>query len=409
MNLSLYIAKRYIVSKKSTNAITIISWISVVAIAVGTAALIIVLSGMNGITGLVQGLYNSFDSDLEVKAVKGKSFVMTEDLNKKIKVINGIQDVAYCIEDKALLKYDEKQTIVTLKGVSKQFESITRFDTLIYEGKYNLKQGNAYYGILGKGVAFRLGVSVTDIFDPITLYSPKRGKTSSINPEESFNEFKIYPSALFSINDEFDFKYTLIDIDLAKQLFDYADNEISSLEIKCKPGANIEQIQEELSKVIGENFMVKNRFQQNEMLFKTMESEKLWTFIILVFILIVATFNIFGALTMLIIEKKKDIVILNHLGADTKLIRNIFMMEGFLITVIGAVIGLVAGTTLCWLQIKFGFIHFDEGFVVEAHPVKIMWQDFAAIIASVMLIGFFAAWYPVRIFTNKSLSKELVE
>jgi len=409
LNLSLYIAKRYIVSKKSTNAITIISWISVVAIAVGTAALIIVLSGMNGLTGLVQGLYNSFDSDLEVKAVKGKSFIMTEDLNKKIKVINGIQDVGYCIEDKALLKYDEKQTIVTIKGVSKQFESITRFDTLIYEGKYNLRQGNAYSGILGKGVAFRLGVSVTDIFDPITLYSPKRGKSKTFNPEEAFNEYKIYPSALFSINDEFDFKYALVDIDLAKQLFDYADNEISSLEIKCTPGTNLEQTQAELIKVIGKDFIVKNRFQQNEMLFKTLQSEKLWTFIILVFILIVATFNIIGALTMLIIEKKKDIVILNHLGADTKLIRNIFMMEGFLITVIGAVIGLVLGSTLCWLQIKFGFIQFDEGYVVEAYPVKIMWQDFVAIIAVVMLIGFFAAWYPVRIFTNKSLSKELVE
>lgn len=409
MNLSLYIAKRYIVSKKSTNAISIISWISVVAIAVGTAALIIVLSGMNGLTGLVQGLYNSFDSDLEVKAVKGKSFIMTEDLNKKIKVINGIEDVAYCIEDKALLKYDEKQTIVTIKGVSKQFESITRFDTLIYEGKYNLRQGNAYYGILGKGVAFRLGVSITDIFDPITLYSPKRGKSKTFNPAEAFNEYKIYPSALFSINDEFDFKYALVDIDLAKQLFDYADNEVSSLEIKCAPGANLEQTQAELIKVIGKDFIVKNRFQQNEMLFKTLQSEKLWTFIILVFILIVATFNIIGALTMLIIEKKKDIVILNHLGADTKLIRNIFMMEGFLITVIGAVIGLVLGSTLCWLQIKFGFIQFDEGYVVETYPVKVMWQDFVAIIGVVMLIGFFAAWYPVRIFTNKSLSKELVE
>lgn len=409
MNLSLYIAKRYLVSKKSTNAISIISWISVLAIAVATAAPIIILSGMNGLTGLVQGLYNSFDSDLEVKSVKGKSFIMTEELNKKIKTINGIQDVAYCIEDKALLKFDEKQTIVTIKGVSKQFESITCFDTLIYEGKYKLRQGNAFYGILGKGVAFRLGTSVTDIFDPITLYSPKRGKNKTFNPEEAFNEFKIYPSALFSINDEFDFKYTLVDIDLAKQLFDYGDNEISSIEIKCTPGNNLELTQAELIKIIGKDLIVKNRFQQNEMLFKTLQTEKLWTAIILVFILIIAIFNIIGALTMLIIEKKKDIVILNHLGADTKLIRNIFMMEGFLITIIGAIIGLIIGTTLCWLQIKFGFIRFDEGYVVEAYPVKLAWQDFAAILSVVMLIGFFAAWYPVRIFTNKSLSKELVE
>lgn len=409
MNLSLYIAKRYIVSKKSTNAITIISWISVFAIAVGTAALIIVLSGMNGLTGLVQNLYNSFDSDLEVKVAKGKSFEINEELNKKIRNISGVKDIAYCIEDKALLKYDEKQTIVTVKGVSKQFESITRFDTLVYEGKYSLKQGAAWYSVLGKGVAFRLGVGVTDIFNPITLYSPKRGKTNSINPEDAFNEYKVLPAGLFSINDEFDFKYAIIDIDLAQQLFDYKPNEITSLEIKCTDAAGIEKVQAEVSTLLGNSFVIKNRFQQNEILFKTLQTEKLWTFIILVFILIVATFNIIGALTMLIIEKKKDIVILSHLGADTKLIRAIFMMEGFLITVIGAVIGLLLGTLLCWLQIKFGFVRFDEGYVVEAYPVTIMWQDFIAIVSVVMLIGFLAAWYPVRIFTNKSLTKELVE
>lgn len=407
MNFPFYIASRYLVSKKSTNAISIISWISIISIAVVTAALIIVLSGMNGLTGLVTDLYNSFESDLEIKPKNGKSFILNEEYLNKIKKIPEIEESVFCIEDKALIKYNDKQGIVTLKGVSSNFLNVNHFDTLIYEGNFILKQREAYYGVFGKGIAYRLGINLSDAFSPVTLYSPKRGKQSAINPEDAFNEFKIYPSGLFSINDEFDFKYALVDINLAKELFDFQANEITSLEFKCKPSADINAVQEKLSKDFGDNFIIKNRFQQNELLFKTLETEKLWTFIILVFILIVATFNIIGALTMLIIEKKKDIVILNNLGCDAQTIRKIFMIEGFLITTIGAVIGMILGFTLCWLQMKYGFIRFDEGFVVDAYPVKILIKDFISVILVVLFIGFAAAWYPVHLFTNKSIMKQL--
>jgi lipoprotein-releasing system permease protein len=408
LNLAFYIAKRYIVSKKSNNAINIISWISVSAIAVGTAALIIVLSGMNGLTGLVESLYNSFDSDIEIRAAKGKSFEVNEELNKKIRSIEGITDVGYSIEDNALLKLEDKQTVVTVKGVSKQFKSITSFDTLVFEGDYLLRKGNTWYGVFGKGVAYRIGASVNDLYTPISIYSPKRGKSNSLNPEDAFNEFKLYPSGLFSINDEFDYKYILVDIDLARELFDYT-NEVTSIELSCDRNADIGEIQDKLQAVIGTGFVTKNRFQQNETLFKTLQTEKLLTFLILTFILIVATFNIIGALTMLIIEKKKDIVILNNMGADARLIRRIFLTEGFLITIIGASVGLFIGLGLCWLQIKTGFITFDEGYVVSAYPVRIMWTDFFSILGVVLVIGFFAAWYPVRIFTNKSINKDFAE
>lgn len=408
MNLAFYIAKRYIVSKKSNNAINIISWISVSAIAVGTAALIIVLSGMNGLTGLVENLYNSFDSDIEIKAARGKNFVINEELSKKLRLINGVKNLSYSIEDNALLKLGDKQSIVTVKGVSKQYAEITSFDTLVFEGKYALKNGNSWGAVFGKGVAYRIGASLTDFYTPVSIYSPKRGKTNSINPEDAFNEFKIYPTGLFSINDEFDYKYILVDIDLAKELFDYK-NELTSIEIGCTQESDPESVQEEIKSLLGDEFIVKNRFEQNETLFKTLQTEKLLTFLILTFILIVATFNIIGALTMLIIEKKKDIVILNNMGADTSLIRRIFMTEGFLITIIGATAGLIIGFTLVWLQKTLGFVKFDEGYVVSAYPVKIMWQDFIAILSVVLTIGFFAAWYPVRIFTSKSINKDFSE
>ncbi|HEY1039434.1 MAG TPA: ABC transporter permease, partial [Bacteroidia bacterium] len=289
MNLAFYIAKRYIVSKKSNNAINIISWISVVAIAVGTAALIIVLSGMNGLTGLVKDLYNSFDSDIEIKTAKGKVFKANQSITDKIRSVKGVKDFAWCIEDNALLKLNDRQTIVTVKGVSQEFKDVTRFDTLVYEGQYKLKDRNTHYAVLGKGVAYTIGANLNDLFTPISIYSPKRGKTNSLNPDDAFNEFKIYPAGLFSINDEFDYKYMLVDIELTKQLFDYT-NEVTSIEIKCNDPAEAEEVQQKLKSILGDNFIIKNRYEQNAVLFKTLQTEKLLTFLILAFILVVATF-----------------------------------------------------------------------------------------------------------------------
>ncbi len=405
MNLVFFIAKRYLVSKKSNNAINIISWISVVSIAIGTAALIIILSGMNGLTNLVEGLYNSFDADIEITAAKGKVFIPDSAKTVALHKVTGIKQVCFTLQDNALLKYDNKQTIATVKGVGENYLSMTRFDTLLVEGNFITRKENALYGVFGKGLAFRLGCSVKNIFSPVTLYAPKRGFVNSVNPEESVEELKVYPSGIFSINDDFDFRYMISDLGAARQLFGYS-NEVSAIELGCDASVNTESIQQEVQLIMGNDYVVKNRYQQNEMLFKTLKTEKLLTFIILSIVLVVATFNIIGALTMLIIEKKKDIVILHNMGADISLIQKIFLTEGLLITVMGSVIGLGIGLLLCWLQQQFGLIKFDADYVVEAYPIDIRWSDFLSILTVVTLIGFFAAWYPVRIFARNNAKLE---
>jgi lipoprotein-releasing system permease protein len=406
LKLSLFFAKRYIVSKKSNNAINFISWISVFAISVGTAALIIVLSGMNGLNDLVKGLYNSFDPEIEITAKAGKTFVLNPEKLKSLKELNGIQFLSQTVEDNVLIKYGDHQMVCKVKGVDEYFLPMSRFDTLILDGKFPEKQDN--FTVLGRGLAYRLGLNSNDVFSNVTFYSPKRGNSFSLSPEEAFNEIISIPTGLFSINDEFDFKYALINIKQARELFGY-NQEISALEIGLQKGADLAETKIQISKILGDSFFVKDRNEQNALLFKTLQSEKLWTFIILSFILVVATFNIIGALTMLIIEKKKDIKILHHMGADVKLIRRIFLTEGILITVLGAVLGLLLGTTLCLLQIQFGFISFEEGFVIDAYPITLKWIDFVIILVTVLSIGFFASWFPVKLFTERTLLQPIKE
>jgi lipoprotein-releasing system permease protein len=401
LNLPFFIARRYLVSKKSNNAINIISWISVIAIAIGTAALVIILSFMNGLTGLVQSLYNSFDPDIEVTYVKGKNFIPSEDKLQQIKNIKGVKYICFSIEDIALLKYGNKQTVATVKGVSGDFFKMTRFDTMIYEGNKVLKTKNTNFAIVGKGIAYQLSANIKDFITPLVLYSPRRGKTGGINLAESYNEEQVTPGSYFSINDEFDYKYVVVDLEVARTLFDY-EKEISSLEIGLENVSYSADVTDEMKKLMGADFQVKNRFQQNKALFSTLETEKLWTFVILVFILIVATFNIIGALTMLIIEKKKDIITLANIGADASFIRKIFMTEGVLITFIGALIGLLIGFLFCYGQTQFKWVTFDEGFVTDAYPVDVQLKDFLMILGAVFLIGSIAAWFPVRFFTKEN-------
>lgn len=401
MNLPFFIARRYLISKKSHNAINIISGVSVIGVCIGTMALVIVLSAFNGLTDLVQSLYNSFSPDISVTIKHGKTFNPSAN---EIQSLKTMEDIAYyteVMEGNALLKFNDKQCIATIKGVSNSFRKMSGFDTLIREGSFSLEKNNI---IIGKGIANILEASPKELFKPISIYAPKRGNTNSLNPEDGMNEMKAYPAGAFTVNDEFDYKYVIMDIDKARQLLDYT-NEVTAMELKLSPTANKEEVQQHIISILGNNYVVKNREQQNEMLYKTMKSEKLWVFIILVFILIIATFNVIGSLTMLIIEKKKDIVILNNMGADVKLIRRIFLVEGILITTIGAFLGLVLGMLVCWLQIKFSLVNLSQGYVVDAYPIKIHSLDILLIIFIVLLIGFFAAWYPVRLFTKKNLIK----
>ena len=400
MNVPFFIAKRYLISKKSHNAINIISGISVGGICIGTMALIIVLSGFNGLSSLVQSLYNSFDPDIEITIKRGKTFEIDRPEIQKIKQVPGVIYFTEVMQGNALLKYNDKQSIAIIKGVSTDFKKMSGFDTLVRDGDFNISKNNV---VMGKGLSYVLDVSTNNFFTPLSIYAPKRGSNNSLNPEDGLNELKCYPAGLFSISDEFDNQYVIMDIDKARELLDYK-NEVTSLELGIQRGSNLEQVQAEISKLIGDQYIVKNRQQQNELLYKTLKSEKLWVFIILVFILVIATFNVIGSLTMLIIEKKKDISILSSMGADMLLIRRIFLFEGLLITFIGAASGLLLGLLICWIQITFSIVKFSEGYVVDAYPMKIQSGDILIISAVVMLIGLFAAWYPVRVFTKKLLA-----
>ncbi len=402
MNLSLFIARRYLISKKSNNAINVISWISIIAIAITTAALVIILSAMNGLTSVVADLYHAIEPDLKVTAVHAKYMEHTPELEKKIRSVKGISGISWCVEENALVKLDDKQAVVNVKGVDASFKDLTHFDTVVIDGVYRFEFKGQYYGVFGKGVAHKLGVNVNNFLSPVSIYAPKRGKVESIDPEDAFNKLSISPGGIFGLHDDFDYRYVLIDLKAAQELFD-CPNSASSIEIGIDNNADMESVQAELQTVLGKDYTIKNRFQLNDVLFKTLETEKLWVFLILAFILVIATFNIIGALTMLIIEKKKDIKTLYNIGADQTFIRNIFMQEGFLITGVGAISGVIIGVCVCVLQQQFHLVKFDEGYVITYYPIEMRGGDLIWVVGVVMLIGFLAALYPVRVFTRNDL------
>ncbi|MEW6467971.1 MAG: FtsX-like permease family protein [Bacteroidota bacterium] len=400
MNLAAFIARRYLVSKKSYNAINIISIISVVGIAVGTMALVIVLSALNGITGLVFSLYNVFDPDVKILPKEGKVVAVS---GQMISALEGY-NYSFVMEEKALLRHGDKQTIATIKGVDENFVKLARFDTVVYPGSFRLESDSVTYSVLGCGIADKLGIYVGEggsFSMPLQIYFPKKENTAVLNPEDAFSTGIVYPSGTFSLNDDFDFTYVLLPLDYVRELLQAGEKEVSAVEITAPAGKTPDELAEDLKQKLGDGFKVKTRYELNEVLFRTMKSEKWWTFLILAFILVIGTFNVIGSLTMLIIEKKKDIGILSTMGADESLIRKIFMTEGFYITLIGAVAGLALGLLICFLQIRFKLVPFNEGFVIDAYPITIIPMDILYIFLTVMAIGFFASWYPVRLFTRR--------
>jgi lipoprotein-releasing system permease protein len=401
MDISFYIAKRYLVSKKSNNAINIISWISIIAITVTTAALIVILSAMNGLTGTVANLYNTFEPDVKITASKGKYFTVDDKLLNEIKSIKGVQIVSQSLSDKVLVKNVDKQALVSIKGVDVNFNRITKIDSSIIEGSYGLNEPGARKILLGRGVANQLNVNLNVFVNELSLFSPVKGRAGGLNPQDNLNQVYCTPSGIFSLNDELDYQFAFVNIETAKELFD-SPNKISALELACDDD-EVENVIQTLKNNLGSDYIIKNRYQLNDVLFKSLETEKLATFIILAFILIIATFNIIGALTMLIIEKRKDIKTLYSMGANQALIRNIFMREAFLICGIGAVIGLLLGLLVCWLQMRFHFVSFGSEFIIPYYPIELQLRDFLWIFGLIMLIGFFAALYPVRVFTRVDL------
>jgi lipoprotein-releasing system permease protein len=404
LNFSIYIAKRYLFSKKSNNIINIITKVSIASVTIGAMALIVVLSVFNGFEKLVLTLYNTLIPDLQITANEGKTFVIDSLTTAKIKKTEGVTYYVEVIEENALINYKSKQDIATLKGVGPEYQKMTRLDTLIVQGNCTLNNDAANYAVVGQGISYKLGVNPNDFNSQLIVYIPKRGRNFSLDPSSAFNYENIPVSGIFSIQQEYDSKYIFVPIEFARNLLDYT-NEVSSIEIGLASDVNKNEVQKKIQQLVGSNFKVKNRFQSREMLYKVIKSEKWAVFFILTFILLIATFNIIGSISMLIIDKKKDILILSGMGANEKLIRRVFLMEGVLISFIGAVSGLIIGTVICWIQIKFGLLKIGSGdsFVINEYPVHMQSMDYFYVFCTVLLIGILASWYPVRQIKLKNM------
>jgi len=397
LNLTFYIARRYFKSKKSHHVINIISAVSVVGVTIGTMALIVVLSVFNGFEQLVVSLFNSFNPDIQITLQKGKTFPATEVPQELLKEIPGVLCLTEVLEENALMKYKDKQTIVTLKGVGPEYQRMTGVDTMMAEGRFLLQRGDQDFTVLGYGIAYYLNANLNDYINPITIFIPNRTGKIGGGLDQSFNQEIIFPAGFFSIQQEFDSKYALMPIRFVRKLLDY-QSEITAIEIKLAGDADQRQIQRRIEKAIGEKFQVRNRFQQQELLYNIMKSEKYAIFLILTFILLLATFNVVGSLSMLILDKKKDIAVLQSMGATNRMIKRIFLTEGLMISFIGAASGMILGGILCWIQQSWGLIRMGgpgSTFVVNSYPVRMQPLDFLLVFFTVMLIGYLAAWYPV--------------
>ena len=405
MNLPFYIAKRYLLGKKSQNAINIISGISVLGITTGTMALVIVLSVFNGFDSLVKSLYNTFDPDIQISSVEEKTFTPDPATKQAVLSLPGVSALTEVLEDNVLLLYNDRQHIATIKGVDDAFVDVSGLDSMIFEGEMKLKDRNRPYVVVGHGVKYNLGINLSFI-EPLFIYTIDR--TARINmsqPEESIRRDFIYPSGIFSIEQDYDSRYIICPIEFVRELLIYED-EVSQLEVKLDPSYPIDEVQQEIESLMGEAYHVKNREQQNEMFYRVMRSEKWAIFLILTFILIIASFNIIGSLSMLIIDKKKDILTLRNMGAGTRLIKRIFLVEGWLISVFGSITGLLLGTLISWIQQRFGIIELTQSgsFIIDAYPVQIEVFDIFLIWITVLFIGLLAARYPVQQISKKYLA-----
>lgn len=404
MNFSAFIARRYLFSKKSHNVINIISLISVFGVATGTMALIIVLSFFNGFDNLIKSVFSTFDPDLKITITQGKVFDPNIPVFDSINALPFVEMDCPTLEENVLLEYEKRMYPAVIKGVPLSFKDMSGVDTMLTEGRFLLNDGHRDYAVIGAGVSYYLSVGLS-FLSPLEIYVPKRTARISLNPSHAFNKSYIFPSGIFSIQQEIDSKYILVPIDFARQLLSY-NKEVSAVELKLKPGYNKQDAQEQITRMLGPEFTVKNRYQQHEVLYRVMKSEKFAIYLILTFIVIVASFNIIGSLSMLIIDKKNDIATLRSLGLDKENLRKIFLFEGWMISISGAFIGLIMGASVCFIQQKFGVLKLNSmgTFLVDAYPVQMQGTDFIVIFITVVLIGLVASWYPVKYFIKRYLT-----
>ncbi|MGF7231667.1 FtsX-like permease family protein [Arachidicoccus sp.] len=399
-------AWRYFKSKKSTNVINIIAWISVVAIAVGSAALILVLSVFNGFEGLVKSMYGDFYPDLRVSASHGKYMQLQPSILQKIQRIKDIKNISLTIEEKALLvNGDYHQSIVFLKGVDSNYRNVVAIPKHITaDGKYDLGQKMNPALVLGAGIASAIGADLYST-DPLTIFLPNRNSESFSDMQSAMNSFNIRETGIFRIQEDFDNKYAFTNIDFLRYMVELPNNFYSGIAISLARDANLDLVQSELQTLMGKEFKVETRYQQNQGLFSVMQMEKWIIYIILSIILIIAAFNMVGALTMLILEKRKDIAVLKALGANNNFIQTIFLNEGLLLAGIGGLSGMLIAYIICFLQEKFHLLKLEGGsFVVDYYPVKMHVADFVLVGVTIFVVAVSAAWIPAKKASTKEFS-----
>ncbi|HEC43957.1 MAG TPA: ABC transporter permease [Bacteroides sp.] len=401
MNLPFYIARRYLLAKKSQNAINIISGISIAGVAVGTMALITILSVFNGFDSIIKSLYNSFDPEIRITIVEGKTFDPGQYPFEKIEKHSSVAWYSEVLEENVLLRYGDRQHIATVKGVDDNFHHVTGIDSMIVDGDYSLWEKNRPKAVVGIGVAYHLAIGL-NFLNPINIYVIKRQGNISMNPEQAISRKFIFPSGMFSIEQEINSRYLLVPLQFARELLRYS-TEVSAIEISLKEGIDKSLAEQEIQDILGTGFLVKNRNEQNELFYRIMKAEKWAIFFILSFILIIASFNIIGSLTMLILDKQGDIDTLDSLGASASLIKRIFLIEGWLISLTGAFIGIILGSLISWLQQEYGIIKLtgSGSFIIDAYPVVFQFMDVVMVFFTVLGIGFLAAWLPVRYLSRQ--------
>ena len=410
MRLPFYIARRYLFSKKSHNAINVISGVSVCGVALATLALVCTLSVFNGFQDLVKTMFTAFDPELKITSVAGKVFDAEDERIKAIQAMPEVEILSKSLPDNAMVQYKGRQAMVVIKGVEDNFNQLTAIDSILYgRGELVLHDEVVEYAIPGIELISVLGTGIR-FLDPLEVYAPKRGvKVNVANPSSGFYMDYLHSSGLtFAVNQQkYDASYILTSLDFARNLFQY-DTEVSSVELKLRPGTNVDRVKDKISKVLDKDFLIQDRYEQQMDTYRIMEVEKLISYLFLSFILLIACFNVIGSLSMLILDKRDDVVTLRNLGADNQLIFRIFLLEGCLISFIGALVGVVLGLILCLVQQEFGIISLGSGdsagaFVVDAYPVSVHLSDVILVLVTVLVVGFLSVLYPVRYLSRRLL------
>lgn len=410
MNLPFYIARRYLFSKKKHNAINIISGISVCGVALATLALVCTLSVFNGFQDMVAGFFTAFDPELKITIREGKVFEPQGAAFQEVRSLPEIGVWTETLEENAMVQYKDRQAMAIIKGVEDNFEELTAIDSLLYgAGEFILHDSIVDYGVLGVELISELGTGLQFV-DPLQVYAPKRNvRVNMANPSASFNrDYLFSPGVVFVVNQQkYDARYILTSLSFARNLFNY-DTEVSAVELKLKPGTDVTAVQRKIARILGDEFVVLDRYEQQADVFRIMEIEKFISYLFLTFILAIACFNVIGSLSMLILDKREDVETLRNLGADDRLIARIFLFEGRLISLFGALSGIVLGLLLCYIQQRFGIISLGGGngsFIVDAYPVSVHVTDVVLIFITVITVGFLSVWYPVHYLTRRLLKK----